>query len=333
MANIKTVGADKSMSHTELAVRLLPTYRQMVRLRAFEERVKDIYQQALMPGLAHLYIGQEAAAVGVCEVLRKDDYVTSTHRGHGHLLAKGGDPKLMMAEIMGREAGYCKGKGGSMHIADLSLGIIGANGIVGAGVPIAAGAALWLKMNGCDSVVACFFGDAASNQGAFHEGLNLASLWQLPVVFICENNLYGISVRQDRHQRITDIADRAASYAMPGEVVDGTDVEAVRSAAERAVGRAREEGGPTLIECKVYRWLGHHAGDPANYRPEVELERWKERCPLKLCRERLVASGLLTEGQDRAIVEEAESEMWEAQAWAEEQPFPLPEKALEDVYA
>jgi pyruvate dehydrogenase E1 component alpha subunit len=312
---------------------LLGMYKQLVRLRVFEERVRDIYMAALMPGLAHVYLGQEAVAVGVTEALRKDDYVTSTHRGHGHVLAKGGDPKLMMAEIMGREAGYCKGKGGSMHIADLSLGIIGANGIVGAGVPIAAGAGLWLKMSGTDAVCACFFGDSASNQGAFHEGINLAALWDLPVVFVCENNLYGISVRQDRHQKITDIADRAIGYGIPGEVVDGMDVTAVYDAAKRAVDRARKGLGPTLIECKTYRWMGHHAGDPARYRPAGELEAWKERCPVKLCRSMLLSDGLLAEEMDAEIAAEVEREMREAEEWAAAQPFPAPEKALEDVYA
>ncbi|MHB9038875.1 MAG: thiamine pyrophosphate-dependent dehydrogenase E1 component subunit alpha [Armatimonadota bacterium] len=315
------------------AAGLLRLYTQLVRLRAFEERVKEIYAATLMPGLAHLYIGEEAAAVGVCETLRDDDYITSTHRGHGHLLAKGGDTRLMMAEIMGRESGYCKGKGGSMHIADLSLGIIGANGIVGAGIPIAAGAGLQVQLSGSDSVVACFFGDSASNQGMFHEGINLASLWHLPVVFICENNLYGISVRQDRHQNITNISDRAAAYGIPGETVDGTDVFAVHEAAERAVARARSGAGPSLIECKCYRWLGHHAGDPAHYRPPGELEAWKERCPVKQCRERLMADGVLSEKEDSRIVKEVYAEMMDAQEWAMRQPFPKPESALEDVYA
>lgn len=313
-------------------VKLIRLYTQLVRLRAFEERVKEVYMAALMPGLAHVYIGQEAVAVGVCEVLKDGDFVTSTHRGHGHFLAKGGDPKLMMAEIMGRETGYCRGKGGSMHIADISHGIIGANGIVGAGIPIAAGAALQLKMSGTDGIVACFFGDAASNQGTFHEALNLASLWKLPVVFVCENNLYGISVRQDRHQNITNIADRAVAYGIPGEVVDGTDVLAVRDASIRAIDRARKGDGPSLIECKCYRWLGHHAGDPAHYRPAGELEAWKERCPVKLFGERLIVDKIIDEQQNRQILESAAAEMLEAQDWAVQQPWPLPEEALEDIY-
>ncbi len=311
---------------------LLGMYRQVVRLRAFEERVRDVYHAALMPGLAHLYIGQEAVAVGVCENLGDSDCVTSTHRGHGHFLAKGGDPKLMMAEIMGRSTGYCKGKGGSMHIADLSHGIVGANGIVGAGIPIAAGAGLWLKMSRSGGVVACFFGDSASNQGMFHEGLNLASLWQLPVVFVCENNLYGISVRQDRHQNIKDIAVRASAYGMPGEVVDGCDVEAVHQAARRAIDRARAGGGPSLIECKVYRWLGHHAGDPARYRPKGELEEWKKRCPIIVCGKRLLDAGILSEQENQTILDDAAAEMAAAQEWAEAQPWPDINSALEDVY-
>lgn len=312
---------------------LLRIYTQLVRLRAFEERVRDIYMASLMPGLAHVYIGQEAVAVGVCDALDRDDYITSTHRGHGHFLAKGGDSRLMMAEIMGRETGYCRGKGGSMHIADISLGIIGANGIVGAGIPVAAGAALQLRLSGSSGVVACFFGDSASNQGMFHEGMNLAAVWRLPVVFVCENNLYGISVRQDRHQNIENIADRAAGYGMPGEVVDGTDVFAVRESTVRAVDRARSGGGPSLIECKCYRWLGHHAGDPAHYRPAGELESWKQRCPVKICSERLRAQGVLSDEEDRRIVDAAQTEMMDAQDWAASQPFPRPEAALEDVYA
>jgi len=313
--------------------KLTRLYTQLVRLRAFEERVREIYMAGLMPGLAHVYIGQEAVAVGVCEALRDGDYVTSTHRGHGHFLAKGGDPKLMMAEIMGRETGYCRGKGGSMHIADISHGIIGANGIVGAGIPIAAGAALRLQMSRTDGVVACFFGDSASNQGTFHEALNLASLWKLPVVFICENNLYGISVRQDRHQNITDIADRAVAYGIPGEVVDGTDVLAVYNASARAFYRARTGQGPSLIECKCYRWLGHHVGDPAHYRPAGELESWKERCPVRQFANRLISEGVIDEQQSRRHVKSAEEEMLEAQNWAMDQPWPLPEEALEDLYA
>ena len=220
-----------------------------------------------------------------------------------------------------------------MHIADISHGIIGANGIVGAGIPIATGAALQMQLSGSDNIVACFFGDSASNQGTFHEALNMASLWQLPVVFICENNLYGISVRQDRHQHITNIADRAVAYGMPGEVADGTDVMAVYNAAARAIENARKGGGPSLIECKVYRWLGHHAGDPAKYRPEGELEAWKERCPLKLFAKRLIADGIMDEDRNKQILESANAEMLEAADWGMQQPWPLPEDALEDVYA
>ena len=311
---------------------LLAMYKQMVRVRSFEERVADIYRAGLMPGLAHLCIGQEASTVGACAALRDDDYITSTHRGHGHVLAKGSDTKLMMAEIMGRESGYCRGKGGSMHIADMSLGIIGANGIVGAGIPIATGAALQLKLSGQDKVVLCFFGDGASNQGTFHEALNLASLWSLPVVFVCENNLYGLSVRQDKHQSITNIADRAAAYGMPGEVADGCYVEQCYEAVKKAVVRARAGKGPSLIECKVYRWLGHHAGDPAHYRPDGELEKWKELCPLKVCSQELISQNVITEEENQRIIDAAKQEMREAQEWAEAQPFPSPQEALEDLY-
>jgi acetoin:2,6-dichlorophenolindophenol oxidoreductase subunit alpha len=242
--------------------KLLELYRQMWKIRLFEEKTYEIYTQGLMPGLAHLYSGEEAVAVGVCSALHPEDCITSTHRGHGHLIAKGGDFYRMMAEIMGKKTGYCRGKGGSMHIADFNLGILGANGIVGGGIPLAVGAALAMKRKGGSGVAVSFFGDGASNQGSFHESANLSAVWKLPVVFVCENNGYGISVSQARHQAIQDVSLRASSYGMPGRTVEGNDVLAVCEAALEAVSRARRGEGPTLLECKTYRLGGHHVGDP-----------------------------------------------------------------------
>ena len=226
-------------------------YTRMCRIRAFETAAKDLFAEGKIYGFAHLYLGEEAIAPAVCECLRDDDYITSTHRGHGHIIAKGGDMKLMMAELFGRYTGYCKGKGGSMHIADRNLGILGANGIVGAGQCISCGAGLSIKIRGTDQVCVCFFGDGSTNQGTFHESLNLASIWKLPIIFVCENNHYGISMSQDRHQAIKDIADRGVAYNVPGVAVDGNDPIAVFEAAEEAVARARAGKGPTLIECKT----------------------------------------------------------------------------------
>ena len=237
--------------------KIIEMYKTMKRIREFETNASKLFAEGQIHGFVHLYIGEEAVATGVCSNLREDDYITSTHRGHGHIIAKGGDVKYMMAELYGRQTGYCKGKGGSMHIADATKGIIGANGIVGAGQNIATGAGLSAKLRGTDQVCACFFGDGSTNQGTFHESLNLASIWRLPVVFVCENNLYGISMHQSRHQAIQDIADRAVAYNIPGVVVDGNDVFAVYEAANEAIERARNGQGPSLIECKTYRHHGH----------------------------------------------------------------------------
>jgi len=237
--------------------KLIEIYRKMLEIRHFEEKVFDLYGQNLVLGTIHLYAGQEAVAVGVCANLRKDDYVTSTHRGHGHCIAKGARLDKTMAEILGKKTGYCKGKGGSMHIADFSIGMLGATAVVGAGIPIAAGAGLSIKLRGTDQVVACFFGDGASNQGTFHEGINIASVWKLPVIFVCENNLYAMGTRQSIVMAIENIADRAVAYGIPGVVVDGNNVLAVHEATQKAVERARKGEGPTLIECKTYRLKGH----------------------------------------------------------------------------
>lgn len=259
---------------------MMDMYLRMVRIREFENKAQSLFAEGKIPGFVHLYLGEEAVATGVCECLRDDDYITSTHRGHGHIIAKGGDLKYMMAELFGKATGYCKGKGGSMHIADRDRGILGANGIVGAGHNIAVGAGLSASYRGTDQVCACFFGDGATNQSTFHEGLNMAAIWNLPVVFVCENNNYGISMSQTRHQAIKDVSDRAAAYGMPGIAVDGNDVMAVYEAASEAVARARKGQGPTLIECKTYRHRGHFEGDPSVYKPKDEQAEWLKKDPI-----------------------------------------------------
>jgi len=313
--------------------KLLWMYTNMLKIRRFEEKVGELFAAGKIPGFVHLYIGEEAVATGVCAHLRKDDYITSTHRGHGHLISKGGDLKLMMAELFGKRTGYCKGKGGSMHIADVDLGILGANGIVGGGPPIATGAALAAKYKGTDQVAVCFLGDGASNQGTFHEGVNMASIWKLPVIFVVENNMYGISLSQTRSMRVQDIADRAAAYDIPGFVVDGNDVIAVYEAAGEAIQRARAGEGPALIECKTYRYRGHFVGDPMIYRTREEEEMWKAKDPIPRFEAKLKEMGVLTEAQAREINERIIAQVEEAVRFAEESPWPAPEEVLEDVYA
>lgn len=313
--------------------KLLEMYRQMLTIRFFEEKVFELYGQNLVPGTIHLYAGEEAVAVGVCANLRRDDYITSTHRGHGHCIAKGAKLDKTMAEILGRKTGYCKGKGGSMHIADFSIGMLGATAVVGAGIPIAAGAGLSIKLRGTDQVVACFFGEGASNQGTFHEGINLAAVWGLPVVFVCENNLYAMGTRQSRVMAIENIADRAVAYGIPGVVADGNDVLAVFEAARVAVERARRGEGPTLIECKTYRQKGHSRFDAAVYRPKEEVESWLKKDPVARFQTKLLEMNVLTEAEAQKMVQEAKKVVDEATKFALDSPFPEPEEALEDVYA
>ncbi len=312
--------------------KLLWMYTNMLTIRRFEEKVAELFAVGKIPGFVHLYIGEEAVATGVCAHLRKDDYITSTHRGHGHLISKGGDLKLMMAELFGKRSGYCKGKGGSMHIADVDLGILGANGIVGGGPPIATGAALAAKYKGTGQVAVCFLGDGASNQGTFHEGVNLASIWKLPAIFVVENNMYGISLPQTRSMRVQDIADRAAAYDIPGFVVDGNDVIAVYEAAGEAIRRAREGEGPALIECKTYRHRGHFEGDPMAYRTREEEEMWKAKDPIARFESKLMEMGVLTEAKAKEINDSIVARVQEAVRFAEESPWPAPEELLQDVY-
>ncbi|NLY66398.1 MAG: pyruvate dehydrogenase (acetyl-transferring) E1 component subunit alpha [Tissierellia bacterium] len=307
-------------------------YRTMKRIREFETKAAELFAEGRIPGFVHLYIGEEAVATGVCANLKDSDYITSTHRGHGHIIAKGGDLKYMFAELFGRETGYCKGKGGSMHIADADRGILGANGIVGAGHNIAVGAGLSAKYRDTDQVCVCFFGDGSTNQGTFHEALNMASIWKLPVIFVCENNLYGISMHQSRHQAIQDVADRAVAYNMPGVVVDGNDVLAVYEAAKEAVDRARNGQGPTLIECKTYRHRGHFEGDPTVYRDEEEVKEWLQKDPIPRLVEFMLDNNVVTEEEIKKIDEEIAAEIKEAIKFAEESPFPPVEAAVEDIY-
>lgn len=313
---------------------LLDIHHRMVRIRTFEEEAGKLMESGKIPGALHLYVGEDAVAAGVMVHLRDSDQITSTHRGHGHLVAKGGDLKKMYAELFGRATGYCKGKGGSMHISDLDLGMLGANGIVGAGPPIAIGAAFSNKYRGTDGVTCCFFGDGASNEGTFHEAANMAALYKLPVVFICENNGFGEFTRQERHQAIHDIADRAAGYGMPGIVVDGMDALAVFESAGEAIARARRGEGPTFLEYKTYRYYDHVGvrGMGVIYREDSEVLEWRQRDPIDLMEARLAEQGLLSPEAAAAVHEAVLAEVREAIAFAEASPFPEPSALMEDIY-
>ncbi|MCZ6680488.1 MAG: pyruvate dehydrogenase (acetyl-transferring) E1 component subunit alpha [Candidatus Poribacteria bacterium] len=313
---------------------MLQMYRKMMEIRQFEEAASELYQRGELPGFLHLYIGEEATAVGVCSNLNDDDYITSTHRGHGHFIAKGGKRDRMMAELFAKTTGYCKGKGGSMHIADVSLGILGANGVVGAGIPMANGAALSAKMQGTKKVAVAFFGDGATNQGVFHESLNLAAVWELPEILVCENNQYGMGTPQREHQKVTDISIRAESYGMPGIRVDGNNIFEVYDATYEAVERARNGGGPTLIDCNTYRFRGHHIGDPGtSYRDRTEVEEWQKRDPIAYLKKVLVEEESVAETDLEAIDQELRDDLEAAIDFARSSPSPRPEDALEDLYA
>ncbi len=318
--------------------KLLEMYYKMVLIRAFEDRVHELFVQGRIPGFVHLYAGEEAVAVGVTSHLRKGDYITSTHRGHGHCIAMGVDIKGMMAELFGRKSGTCRGKGGSMHIADFEVGMLGANGIVGAGGPLAVGAAFAAKYRGSGDVVVCFAGDGAQNQGAVLESLNAAAIWKLPLIFVVEDNQYAISLRslsstklQPRISTARSVAERAVAFGIPSVTVDGMDVLAVYEAAKAAVERARAGEGPSLLDCKTYRYYGHFEGDPMVYRSVEEVEEWKKRDPIKLFRERLVRGGVVEEVLDD-IRRKASLEVEEAVRFAEESPYPEPSEAYTDVF-
>ncbi|MBI2505598.1 MAG: thiamine pyrophosphate-dependent dehydrogenase E1 component subunit alpha [Candidatus Latescibacteria bacterium] len=324
----------KAKSPAVTADQLWFMYRKMVEIRKFEEHVWDVYTRGLMPGLAHLYIGEEGVAVGACAALRDDDYITSTHRGHGHCLAKGGKLDRMMAEIMGKEAGYCRGKGGSMHIADMSLGILGANGIVGGGFGIATGAALSAKLRQSDQVCVCFFGDGAANQGIMLETINMAVVWNLPAIYVCENNQYGEHTPFTSVTGVPRIADRAAGLGLEGVSVDGSDVLAVHEAAARAVAKARKGKGPTLIEALTYRFRGHHVGDGGAYRTKEELQWWMDhKDPIALLGKHMVKARAATPLKLDALQEQVEQEVLAAIEFAKNAPLPPPEQAYEDLYA
>jgi pyruvate dehydrogenase E1 component alpha subunit len=312
---------------------------QMHTIRAFEEMAEQLYTLGKIHGTMHLSIGMEASAVGSIAALRPDDLILSTHRGHGHCIAKGADLKLMMAEFMGKECGYCRGRGGSMHIADVDGGNLGANGVVGGGVATAMGVGLGLKMQqresdpGAGRIILCFFGDGAANLGPFHESLNMAAIWKLPVVYVCENNQYAMSFSVKRAFAIERISDRAAAYGMPGETVDGNDLLAVYGAVRRAVARARAGEGPSLVETVTYRWRGHSKSDANRYRTREEIAAWKEKCPIERFRTRLVEEGAITEEEAKRIEQEAYAAIEDAAEFAESCPEPEVAAIEEGVYA
>lgn len=313
----------------------LRMYRRMVMIRLFEEQVNELYTRALMPGLAHLYVGEEAVAVGICEALRPTDYITSTHRGHGHCVAKGASPDRMFAELLGKEAGYCRGKGGSMHIADPATGNLGANAIVGGSAGIATGAALASKRLGKEDVTVCFFGEGALGQGVLYEVMNLASLWKLPVIYACENNLYN---EYTHYSETTagDILARGTAFGMPAEAVDGQDVRAVHATAQKMVERARKGEGPSFLLCNTYRYTGHHVGDINReyYRSKQEEQEWKtKRDPIKALADWMIAGKMTDAASLEAIQNEVRTEMKAAVEFAVAAPYPSPEEAEEDVYA
>jgi acetoin:2,6-dichlorophenolindophenol oxidoreductase subunit alpha len=315
--------------------KLLTLYRQMVAIRLFEERVNDLYTRALMPGLAHLYIGEEAIAVGVCEALNNDDYITSTHRGHGHCLAKGADPKLMFAELLGKELGYCKGKGGSMHIADPATGNLGANAIVGGSAGIATGAAYASKYLKNGRVAVCFFGEGALGQGLLYEELNLAQLWKLPVIFACENNGYN-EYTHFSESTAGDVVARAQAFGMASETIDGQNVRDVFTVASKFVERARKGDGPAFLQFKTYRYHGHHVGDIARayYRPKAEEQEWvTQRDPITLHGEWLMKNGIADRATLDKVQEDLIAEMDAAVQFAVDAPYPDPSQVDQDIYA
>jgi len=312
---------------------LMDVYRQMRTIRAFEEKLSELVMAGKLAGFLHLYAGEEAVAVGVCAHLTDRDVVNSTHRGHGHCIAKGVDVGGMMAELFGRRTGICKGKGGSMHIADLDHGMLGANGIVGAGIPLTAGAALTAQVKQTGGVAVGFFGDGATNQGQFHEALNLAAVWRLPAVFVAENNLYGEATPMEFVTPVRDLAARAASYGMRSAIADGMDFFDVHAKAGEAIAHARRGDGPTLLECKTYRYFGHYVGDPLTYRTKEEADDWMQnRDPLQRFAERVVRDGLVEAGNLARIDRETTDRIEAAVRAAEQAPFPDPSELLTDVY-
>jgi TPP-dependent pyruvate/acetoin dehydrogenase alpha subunit len=311
----------------------LGLFRTMVLIRRFEEKLYQLFSTRDMPGSMHQYNGQEAVAAGVCAHLSHTDYITSTHRGHGHCIAKGADVNAVMAEMFAKLTGCCNGMGGSMHIADFGVGMLGANGIVAGGIPIAVGAGITCQVRGQGQVSVAFFGDGAVNEGAFHEAVNLAAVWRLPVIFVCENNLYGFSTHYRRTILLENLADRAAAYGISGEVVDGMDAEAVWGAAGGAIRRAREGAGPAFLECKTYRFMGHSRFEPSNYRTREELEEWKRRDPITRIAARLRTELGAAEAELAAVDEEAQGLIEKAVSFAEQSPEPAPDDWRRYIYA
>lgn len=314
---------------------LLDIHRRMVRIRTFETEAGRLAEAGKIPGALHLYVGQEAVAAGIMAQLINQDWITSTHRGHGHLIAKGGEFGRMFAELFGRATGYCKGKGGSMHISNMDLGMLGANGIVGAGPPIAVGAAFSIKFRKAPNVAVTFFGDGASNEGSFHEAANMAALYKLPILFVCENNGYGEYTAQANHQAIVDVADRAAGYGMPGVVVDGMDAVAVYESAAAAIERAKNGEGPSLLECKTYRFFDHVGvrGMGLSYRTDEELAEWQKRDPINLFEAQLASLDVLSQEEAVDIHKQVLEDVQNGIEFAESSPLPDPATLLEDVYA
>ena len=328
------MGADGRGARMSLdTAAMLGMYRTMLRIRLFEERVDVLMMQGMIHGTTHLYVGMEAVAAGICSALEPGDYIASNHRGHGHCIAQGADLDRMMAELLGRETGYCRGKGGSMHIADLERGNLGATGIVGSGIPIATGAALAIQMRKEAKLVACFFGDGAANNGAFHESLNLAAIWKLPVLYVCENNQYAMSGPAKAMFAIPSIAGRAAAYGIPGLSVDGNDVLAVHAAAVEAGRRARSGGGPSLLTCETYRWKGHSRSDANRYRSKEEIAAWQARCPLRRLRLQLEQMGALDPEAAAAMEAAVQDDVEAAVRFAQDSPIPTLEGAEADLYA
>lgn len=311
---------------------LLELYRRMVTVRQFEIMAGKHFAAGEIPGFIHLSIGQEASSVGVCSCLRTDDYVVTTHRGHGHMIAKGADLKRMTAELFGKKDGYCKGKGGSMHIADFGIGFLGANGVVAGGLPIITGAGLSIKLRKTDQVAVAFFGDGAANRGPVHEAMNMAAIWKLPVIFVVENNRYASTTPMDYACSVGDLCTRAAGYGMPGENIDGNDILAVRRAMTTAVKRARCGEGPTFLENMTYRMMGHFEGDPQRYRTTEEIDGWREKDPIERFSRVLIEKTVLTDKLVKQIHDNVRTDLDEALKFAKNSPSPEPEDALTDVY-
>jgi TPP-dependent pyruvate/acetoin dehydrogenase alpha subunit len=322
-----------SLSPVETAAGARHALLTMWTTRRFEEAVDDLFARGLMHGTMHLSIGQEASATGACMALRDDDAITSTHRGHGHCIGKGADLTRMMAELLAKETGYCRGRGGSMHIADVATGNLGANGIVGGGIPIAAGAALAYQLRGEDHVVVCFFGDGATNEGAFHEAVNLAAIWKLPVVFLCENNKYGMSFSTEKSMAVATIAERASAYGIPGVGVDGNDVAAVYDVVHAAVERARAGEGPTLVESVTYRWKGHSKSDKNLYRTREEISEWRDKDPILQFESVVRERGLLSDEEIQTVRTEAMESIRNAVRTANAAPDADPSDLLDAVFA